>query len=71
MQVTPTHKLRNRWTDCKSDTRKGESSSMKNVKQNFLQSLFLQLYHQGFLKDKDSRLIDETQASDTTKRELY
>ena len=44
---------------------------MNNVKQKFLQSHFLQLYHQGLLKDEKSRLIDKTQTSDTTKRELY
>ena len=71
MQVTPTNKFRSRWTICRSDASKAESSSMKNVKQKFLQSHFLQLYHQGLLKDEKSRLIDKTQTSDTTKRELY
>ena len=71
MQVTPTDKFRSRWTNCRSDASKGESSSMKNVEQKFFQSHFLQLYHQGLLKDEKSRLIDKTQASDTTKRELY
>ena len=44
---------------------------MENVKQKFLQSYFLQRDHQGFLKDVEVRFIDETQASDPTKREFY
>ena len=44
---------------------------MENVKQKFLQSHFLHLDLQGFLKDVEVRLIDKTQASDTTKREFY
>ena len=43
---------------------------MKNAKQKFLQSHFLQRDHQGFLKDVEVRLIDKTQASDPTKREF-
>ena len=34
---------------------------MENVKQEFLQSHFLQRAHQGFLKDVEVRLIDKTQ----------
>ena len=41
-----------------------------NVKQKFLQIYFLQSDHQGFFKDADIRLIDKTQASDTTRREF-
>ena len=44
---------------------------MENVKQKFLQSYFLQRDHQGFLKDVEVRLIDKTQVSDPTKREIY
>ena len=40
---------------------------MKNVKQKFLQSHFLQRDQQGFLKDVEVRLFDKTQASDPTK----
>ena len=41
---------------------------MENVKQKILQSHFLQLDHQDFLKDIKVRLTDKTQASDPTKR---
>ena len=58
-------------TNCKSDARKVECGNMKNVKQKFLQSHFLQRDHQGFLKDVEVRLIDKTQTSDPTKREFY
>ena len=44
---------------------------MKNVKQRFLQSNFLQPDHKGFLKDAEVRLIDKTQGFDLTKREFY
>ena len=44
---------------------------MKNVKQKFLQSNFLQPDHKGFLKDAEVRLIDKTQGFDLTKREFY
>ena len=44
---------------------------MENVKQKFSQSHFLQRDHQGFLKDIEVRLTDQTQASDPTKREFY
>ena len=62
--------FRSRWTNCKSDARKAGSGNMKNVKQKFLQSHFLQRDHQGFLKDLEVRLIDKTQ-SYPTKRVLY
>ena len=64
-----TDHLRSRWTNCKTDTRKAESGNMKNVKQKFLQSHFLQRDHQGFLKDIEVWLTDKTQTS--TKRDLY
>ena len=60
--------FRSRWNNYKSDVRKAESGDMKNVKQKFLQSHFLQRDHQGFLKDVEVRLTDKTQASDPTKR---
>ena len=44
---------------------------MENVKQKFLQSHFSQSDHQGFLKNVEVRLIDKTQAYDSTTRELY
>ena len=44
---------------------------MENVKQKFLQCQFLQPDRKGFLKDVKIRLIDKTQGSDPTKRELY
>ena len=44
---------------------------MENVKQKFLQCQFLQPDRKGFLKDVEIRLIDKTQGSDPTKRELY
>ena len=44
---------------------------MEDVKQKFLQSYFLQLHHQGFLKGVEVGLIDKTQTSDPTKREFY
>ena len=40
---------------------------MKNVKQKFFQSHFLQRDHQGFLKDIEVWLTDKMQASDLTK----
>ena len=43
---------------------------MENVKQRFLQSHDLQPDYKGFLKNKEVRLIDKTQGSDSTKREL-
>ena len=63
--------FRSRWNNYKSDVRKAESGDMKNVKQKFLQSHFLQRDQQGFLKDVEVRLFDKTQASDPTKREFY
>ena len=47
------------------------SGDMENVTQKFFQCRFLQLDHQGFLKDVEVWLIDKTQASDPTKREFY
>ena len=44
---------------------------MENFKQKFLQCQFLQPDRKGFLKDVEIRLIDKTQGSDPTKRELY
>ena len=44
---------------------------MENVKQKFFQSHFLQRDHRGFHKDVEVRLIDKTQASDSTKTEFY
>ena len=41
---------------------------MENVKQELLQSHFLQPDHKGFLKDVQVSLIDKTQASYPTKR---
>ena len=55
----------------KSDVRKAESGNMEDVKQKFLQNHFLQLDHQCFLKDVQTRLIDKTQVSDPTKIEFY
>ena len=63
--------FRSRWTNCKSDARKAGSGNMKNVKQKFLQSHFLQRDLKGFLKDVEVRLVDKTQASDPTRREFY
>ena len=53
------------------EARKAENGDMENVKQTFLQSHFLQDDHKGFLENVDVRLIDNTQGSDTTKREYY
>ena len=64
-------RFRSRWNNYNSDVRKVESGDMKNVKQKFLQSHFLQRDQQGFLKDVEVRLFDKTQASDPTKREFY
>ena len=44
---------------------------MEKVKQKFLQSHFLQLDHQGFLRDVVVRFIDKMQASVPTKRVFY
>ena len=70
MRYTTDH-FRSRWNNYKSDVKKAESGDLENVKQNFLQSYFLQRDHQGFLNDVKVRLIDKTQASDPTKREFY
>ena len=47
------------------------SGNMEYVKQNILQSHFLQRDHKDFLKDVEVRLIDKMQASDPTKKEFY
>ena len=44
---------------------------MENVKQQFLQSHFLQQNHKVFLKYVEVRLIDKTKGSDPAKREFY
>ena len=62
--------FRSRWNNYKSEARKAESGNMENVKQRFLQSHYLQPDYKGFLKNKEVRLIDKTQGSDSTKREL-
>ena len=46
-----TNHVRSRCSNYKSDVRKAESVNMEDVKQKFLQNNFLQLDHQGFLKD--------------------
>ena len=51
------------------EARKAENGDMENVKQNFLQSHFLQDDHKSFLEDVDVRLIDNSQGSDATKQE--
>ena len=67
---TPHHFL-STWNNYKSDLRKAESGNRENVKQRTLQIHFLELHHQGFLKDVEIRLIDKTQLSDPTKWEFY
>ena len=44
-----TDHFRGRWNKYKSDVRRAESGNMKNVKQKFLQSHFLQHDQKGFL----------------------
>ena len=44
---------------------------MENVKQQFLQSPFLQQNHKVFLEYVEVRLIDKTKDSDPAKREFY
>ena len=66
-----TDHFRSRWNNYNSDVRKAESGNLEDVKQKFLQSRFLQLDQQGFLKDVEIRLIHKTQASDPTKKEFY
>ena len=44
---------------------------MENVKQQFLQSHFLQQNHKVFFKYVEVRLIDKTNGSDPAKREFY
>ena len=53
------------------EARKAENGDMKNVKQKFLKSHFLQDGYKGFLEDVEVRLIDKTQDSDPTKQEYY
>ena len=60
--------FRSRWNKYKFEARKTESGNMENVKQELLQSHFLQPDHKGFLKDVQVSLIDKTQASYPTKR---
>ena len=62
-----TNHFRSKWNNYTSDVRKVENSNMKNVKQKFFQSHFLQCDHQGFLKDIEVWLTDKMQASDLTK----
>ena len=59
-----TNHVRSSWVNYKNDVRKAENGNMKNVKQKFLQSHFLQCDHQGFFKDVKVQLTDKTQASD-------
>ena len=59
-----TNHFRSSWVNYKNDVRKAENGNMKNVKQKFLQSHFLQCDHQGFFKDVKVQLTDKTQASD-------
>ena len=61
-----TNHFRSSWVNYKNDVRKVENGNMKNVKQKFLQSHFLQCDHQGFFKDVKVQLTDKTQASDPT-----
>ena len=51
---------------CARKVKRGEES-----KQNYLHKHFLQDDHHGFLNDSQVTLIDETQASDPTKREYF
>ena len=59
-----TDRFKSRQNNYESDVRKAESGNMENVKQKFLQS------QEGFLNDLELRLIDETHASDPSKREF-
>ena len=45
------------------------SSSLENVKQDFLHSHSLQDDHKGFMENIKVRLTDKTQGSDSTKQE--
>ena len=66
-----TNNFRIRWNKHKSDARKVENGNMENVKQTFLQSLFLQSNHQALLKDENIKLTDKTQTSHPTKWEFH
>ena len=65
-----TDHFRRRWNNYKSNVRKVESGDMKNVRQKFLQSYFLQRDYQGFFKHVEVRLIHKTQTSRPTKKEF-
>ena len=64
-------KFKSRWNYYKTDGRKAASGNIESCKEQFLQSYFLQDDHHAFLKDVEVTLIDESQASDHTKREYY
>ena len=53
------------------DARKTASGNIESFKQQFLLNHFLQHGHNGFLEDVEVTLIEQTQASDPTKREYY
>ena len=51
--------------------RKAAIGNIVSFEQQFLLKHFLQDYHHGFLDDVEVTLIDETQASNPTKRGHY
>ena len=53
------------------DARKTARGNIESFKQQFLLNHFLQDGHNGFLEDVEVTLIEQTQASDPTKREYY
>ena len=52
------------------ETRNAGNCNIENCKQQFLQNYSLPDDHHDFLEDVKVTLIDKTQASDATKREI-
>ena len=65
-----TDHFRSRWNNHKSDAKNLENGNMENVKQKYLENLFLQRDHQSFSEEEKVRLTDKMQVSDPTKKEL-
>ena len=63
-------KIRSRWNNSKVETRKAANCNIEIFKQQFLQNYFLPDDHHGFVEDVKVTLIDKTQASGPTKREI-
>ena len=70
IQIKNNYQFGSKYINFKSEARKTESGSMENVKEEFLQSVFLLSNHKGFLKNVEVRMIDKTKDSDPTKQEF-